>query len=104
MAAKVYMMVLMDNASDNYDYGLPYTENSYKAYGTLSAAKAALEEAAAKFEEFLPTAYGKAFPYDITTFEQMLEKDDFAPWGWGVMNTEDGMMRICIGLVSITLE
>lgn len=98
------MMVLMDNASDNYEYGIPETDASYKAYASLATAKLAMEAAANKFEEFLPTAYGKAFPYDTTTFEQQLEKNSFAPWGWGIMNTEDGVMRICIGLLEVAVQ
>ena len=104
MPTKVYMMVVMDSASDNYDYGIPEIEGAYKAYTSLAAAKQNLEAAAAKFEEFLPTAYGKAFPYDTITFEQQLDKDKFAPWGWGVMNTEDGVLRICIGILAVLLD
>ena len=103
--SKVYMLVLMDSASDNYNYGIPEQEGlPHRAFTSLDVAKKALEAAAAKFEEFLPTAYGKAFPYDSVTFETELENKKFAPWGWGIMNTEEGVLRICIGVVEIAVN
>jgi hypothetical protein len=102
---KVYMMVVMDSASDNYNYGVPEEEGvPHKAFTSLDSAKRALETAASKFEEFMPTAYGKAFPYDSVTFESQLEKEKFAPWGWGVINTEEGVLRICIGVIEISVN
>jgi hypothetical protein len=102
---KVYMMVVMDSASDNYNYGVPEEEGvPHKAFTSLDSAKRALEAAADKFEEFMPTAYGKAFPYDSVTFESQLEKEKFAPWGWGVINTEEGVLRICIGVIEISVN
>jgi hypothetical protein len=101
----VYMLVVVDNASDNYDHGvLPEKGVSTRGYMSLDAAKSALVSAASKFDEFMPTAYGKAFPYDGVTFEQQLEKEHFAPWGWGVVTVEDEAQRICIGLLAISVQ
>jgi hypothetical protein len=101
----VYMLVLMDSASDNYNYGVLQEKAAHmRGYSSLEAAKAALVAQAAKFEEFMPTAYGKAFPYDTVTFEQQLEKERFAPWGWGIATVEDEVQRICVGLIAITVE
>jgi len=100
-----YMLVLMDSASDNYDYGLLEEKGiPTKAYTSLDAAKSALLATATKFDEFMLTAYGKAFPYDTVTFEQKLEKDKFAPWGWGVMAIDDEVQRICLGLITVSVE
>jgi hypothetical protein len=101
----VYMLVVMDSASDNYDHGVLKEKGlATKGYVSLDAAKSALVSAASKFDEFMPTAYGKAFPYDGVTFEQHLEKEHFAPWGWGVITVEDEVQRICIGLLTISVQ
>lgn len=107
MASKaLYMVVLMDSSSDNYDYGVYETKKGrpHTVYTSLDAAKTALGVAAGNFDEFIPTAYGKAFPYDTLTFEQQLEKEFFAPWGWGVMAIDDEVQRICVGLIAISAE
>jgi hypothetical protein len=101
----VYMLVLMDSASDNYNYGVLQEKGSLmRGYSSLDAAKSAAAAAAAKFDEFMPTAYGKAFPYDTVTFEQQLEKERFAPWGWGVTTLEDEIQRICVGVIAVSVE
>ena len=101
----VYMLVLIDSASDNYNYGVLQEKGSLmRGYTSLEAAKSALVATAAKFEEFMPTAYGKAFPYDTVTFEQQLEKERFAPWGWGITTVEEQVQRIGVGIIAITVE
>jgi hypothetical protein len=101
----VYMIVLMDSASDNYDHGVLHEKGvPARAYVSLDAAKSAVASAASKFDEFMPTAYGKAFPYDTATFEQELERAKFAPWGWGVLNVDDEIQRVCIGLIAVLVE
>lgn len=100
----VYMIVLMDSASDSYTYGVFDEGVSSKAYKSLDDAKSVLVSASENYDEFLPTAYGKAFPYDSVTFDQQLEKDGFAPWGWGVEETENGSYRICLGLITVSIE
>lgn len=104
-ATKVYMIVLMDSASDSYNYGVYENEDySNRVYVSLDAAKEALESISEDYDEFLPTAYGVAFPYDSVTFEEQLESETFAPWGWGVVNSEDGPQRICLGIISLIVN
>lgn len=99
----IYIIALMDNASDSYVYGL-FDEESNRAFTSLTEAKAALAKVAETYEEFLPTAYGKAYPYDATTFDELLAKEEFAPWGWGIEETDDGPQRICLGLLAFTVQ
>ena len=101
MAPTIYMIVLMDNASDNYTYGVfEHEDLRNTVYSSVDAAKAVMTTMAENFDEFMPTAYGKAFPYEATTFEQELSKKFFAPLGWGVIRSEDGVQRICLGLLA----
>jgi len=103
-STKVYQIVLVDSASDSYTYGVYEDEMQNKVYASLDTAKAVVTTISENYDEFLPTAYGKAFPYDSVSFEEQLEKDGFAPWGWGVENSEDGSHRICIGIIALSLE
>lgn len=104
-ATKVYMIVLMDSASDSYNYGVYEDEESpNRVYLSLDAAKEALVSISEEYDEFLPTAYGVAFPYDSVTFEEQLESEQFAPWGWGVVNADDGVQRICLGIISLVVQ
>ena len=102
---KAYMIVLMDNASDSYNYGVHEDEElPNRVYISLDAAQNALVSISENYEDFLPTAYGIAFPYDTVTFEEQLESEGFAPWGWGVISTDDGPQRICLGIISILIQ
>ena len=102
---KVYMLVVMDSASDNYDHGVLQEKGvPTRGYVSLEDAKSALASAASKFDEFMLTAYGKAYPYDNTTFDKQLETAHFAPWGWGVVSIDDEEQRVCIGLIAISVE
>jgi hypothetical protein len=103
-STKVYQIVLVDSASDSYTYGVFDDQQENKVYSSLDAAKNAVTAFSENYDEFLPTAYGKAFPYDSVTFEQQLEKDGFAPWGWGVEESEDGVQRICIGIIVLYVQ
>ena len=95
----------MDSASENYTYGVfNETDSPMKAFTSLDDAKAQLESLSEKYNEFVPTAYGKAFPYDSVSFEEELEKNSFAPWGWATEETEDGPCRICLGLILVSLQ
>jgi len=102
-----YMIVIMDNASDSYSYGVYQDEDGKaKVFSSLDNAKKELESMAENYDEFLPTAYGKAFPYDTVTFEIQLENEGFAPWGWGWVteDDEDEVQKICIGLLKFSVE
>jgi hypothetical protein len=100
-----YLIVVHDNASDNYSYGIPEGVDSPQViFTSYEAAKIAIKEASKKFAQFFPVAYGKAYPYDSITFDQEIENKSFAPFGWGLVNTEDDTMRICIGLLRMSLD
>jgi hypothetical protein len=100
-----YLIVIQDNASENYTYGIPDNADAPQViFTSYQDAKVALENAQENFDEFLPVAYGKAYPYDSVTFEQELEANGFAPLGWGIVRSEDDTVRICIGLLRLQLN
>ena len=98
-----YILVIQDNASDSYNYGVAETKEQV-IFTSYEAAKTALKEAAANFDSFLPVAYGSAFPYDSVTFDEEIEANGFAPLGWGLVDTGDDSMRICVGLLRMTIK
>jgi hypothetical protein len=99
-----YMIVLQDNMSNNYSLGIPEKGNIEQVvYTSYKEAKAAIEECAKEFETFIPVAYGKAFPYEESTFETTLEEDSFAPYGWAVMESDDEKYRVGVGLFKIRI-
>jgi hypothetical protein len=98
-ANEAYMIVVQDNASEHYSFGV----HSNVVYASYEEAKTALQNAAGNFDSFLPVAYGKAFPYESTSFDEML-KDGFAPYGWGVIQTDGEVYRICIGLMKVSFR
>ena len=100
-----YLVVVQDNASQNYSYGIPDGKDSEQViFTSYENAKVAVQETADNFNEFLPVAYGKAYPYDSITFEQELDAKNFAPFGWGTVETEEDSFRICIGLLRVVLN
>jgi hypothetical protein len=100
-----YLIAIKDNASDNYSYGIPDEVDAPQVvFTSLEEAKTAVQVVASKFESFIPVAYGVAFPYDSFTFEQLLQKEGFAPYGWGVIETEEESYRLCVGLVRMSLQ
>ena len=100
-----YLIVIKDNASENYSYGVPEGADAPQViFTSYENAKAALQAAANKFQEFLPVAYGKAYPYDAVTFDQEIEAKSFAPLGWGLIRSEDETLRICVGLLRMPLN
>lgn len=99
-----YMIVVRDGASDNYVNGIPLPEDAEEVvYISIEEAKAALMKMETGFSEFLHVAYSTAFPYENTTFNTELEKG-FAPYGWAVVASEEGQIRICIGLLRILIR
>jgi hypothetical protein len=100
-----YLIVIQDNASDNYTYGVPEGADAPQViFTSYEDAKAALHVAANKFEEFLPVAYKKAYPYDSVSFDDEIEAKSFAPLGWGIVHSEQETLRICIGLLRMPLN
>lgn len=98
-----YTIVINDDASDNYTYGLADLDE-HTVFLTYEAAKIGLKEFSTKFVSFLPVAYGSAFPYEKVTFEKELEAKSYAPFGWGVVLMEDDTFRVCVGLLRMRLN
>ena len=99
-----YMVVVQDNESDTYLYGIPEEQDSPRAiYLSYEKATAALKNMVEAFEECHLAAYGKAYPYEDTTFENTLEQNGYATYGWGVVSSEEGVTRIHFGLLKVPL-
>jgi hypothetical protein len=107
MDKNAYLIVINESASGSYTYGIPTLENVptvlYKSY---LDAKRALMDIVATFEEFVPVAYGSAYPYENTTFEKEISTKDFALIGWVVVPVEDEEgddlpTRVPVGLLKI---
>jgi hypothetical protein len=99
-----YLIVVQDNVSENYSYGIPDGDDAQSIFTSYEDAKIALEKASKQFNEFMPVAYGKAFPYDSVTFEQELEEKSFAPFGWGTRQMDDEIFRMCLGLLRMKMQ
>ena len=100
-----YMIVLKDNASENYTYGIPEQEDAPQViFTSLEDAKVAMKKVVSNMDNFMPVAYGEAFPYDSITFEQLIEKESFAPYGWSPVVTDEESYRICIGVLRLDLQ
>lgn len=104
----VYQIVIVDNASDNYSYGIPKEGMQPRVlYTSVADAKRALHALAGKFSSFTPVAYGQAFPFEGITFEQTLLKDGFAAYGWATIaaddedDEEDEAQRIALGILRL---
>lgn len=98
-----YLVVVNDNTSGENVYMLPsMSEIPNVLYANYLDAKRALNDIVAKFDEFIPVAYGAAYPYENTTFESDLTKNDYALLGWVVvMDEDDTPSRVPIGLMKL---
>jgi hypothetical protein len=105
MEKVAYMIVLNDNTSGESSYVIPsMPEIKNVLYRSYPEAKKALLEIVAKFGEFVPAAYGSAYPYDNTTFEKELMTKEFALLGWVIVASEEEdepASRIPLGLLKI---
>lgn len=99
-----YIIVANDNASENYTYGILESDKLPVVFTSYEKAKTALKEAAAEYDTFSPVAYGSAFPYDNVTFDDELEKKSFAPLGWGIIEIDDEVTRVCLGLLRLPVR
>ena len=100
-----YMIVLKDNASDNYTYGIPEQEDAPQViFTSLEDVKVAIKKVVSNMDNFIPVAYGEAFPYESVTFEQLVVKESFAPYGWSLVITDEESYRICIGVLRLDLQ
>jgi hypothetical protein len=101
----LYQIVLADNASDVYTFGVPNSSDTPQVvYRSLPAAQAAIQEFSRKFETFIPVAYGEAYPYEGTTFEEYLQKKGAAPYGWAVIPEEDEERPVRVGVFLLALR
>jgi hypothetical protein len=73
-------------------------------YTSYLDAKRALLEIAAKFDSFIPVAYGAAYPYEHTTFEKEITENEFALLGWILIaeDEENDASRIPVGLIKLS--
>jgi hypothetical protein len=104
-AAALYQIVLADNASDVYTFGVPNASDTPQVvYRSLAAAQAAMQEFSRKFETFIPVAYGEAYPYEGITFEEHLQKKGAAPYGWAVIPEEGEERPVRVGVFLLSLR
>jgi len=103
-----YMIVIKDPSTDAYSYGVPNVDDAPTAlYLSLGDAKRALQATATRFDSFIPVAYGQAYPYEKTTFEQQLAANPFAMYGWGIIVDEedtDEHVRVGFGLLKVMVS
>ncbi len=102
----VYILGVADNASEFYHWGLPSTTDApAAAYSSPAAAVLAATELADKLANFQPVQYGTTYPYEGSTFEQVLQTKGVAPFGWGIVEDAHGKRgRIGIQITRLALE
>jgi hypothetical protein len=86
-----------------YTSGIPtIPEIQPIVYRSLPEAKKALMITASKFDTFTAVAYGKAYPYENTSFDIQLNTTGFALLGWIVVADEDESVRLPFGLTRLS--
>ena len=98
-----FVIVFYDSDNNYYTYAIPkLSEIPPVIFKSYEEAKTALMRAVTKFESFHAVAYGKAYPYENTSFENELNTKGFALLGWvGIL--EDGeRLRIPLGLARLS--
>ena len=99
-----YLVAFTDKTGEFFHHGLPEEGTPRKVYRYLQDACNAAASFAETFEQFLPVAYGQAYPYEGYTLESYLQKHGAAPYGWVILQDEDGeTIRLCISLVRLYL-
>ena len=104
------MIVIKDPSTDSYSYGVPNVDDApTNLYLSLGDAKKGLQAMATRFDSFIPVAYGQAFPYEGTTFEQQLSANPFAMYGWGILEDEDAdeegaHIRVGFGILKVHVQ
>ena len=105
MSRHVYMIVLQDSSTDVYTYGIPnIPEIPVQAFVSYTDAKKFLMEIIESFPAFTPVAYGEAYPYEKTTFDNEMTTNDFALAGWITAQEDEETDRIPIGMLKIAIE
>ena len=73
-------------------------------YTTYFDAKRALTNIITTFDDFIPVAYGAAYPYEATSFEKEFTKNGYATIGWvAVPSDDEEPSRIAIGLLKMPI-
>jgi len=97
------MIVIHDSSADIFTYGIPnIPEIPVRMFSSYVEAKKALMNIVEGFNEFTPVAYGEAYPYEKTTFDNEIAKNGFALIGWIITEENDVVDRIPLGLLKIT--
>jgi hypothetical protein len=95
--------LIVMNDADSYRI-LKMDEVPTVLYVTYFDAKRALTEVIASFDDFIPVAYGAAYPYEDTTFEKEILKTGYATMGWVTVPSDDEEpIRIAIGLLKLPI-
>ncbi len=107
-ANELYLIVVSDNASDMYGFGVPEEKDHPRTlFASVADAKRALESFAATFDGFTPVAYGQAYPFESITFEQELQRNGTALYGWatikGDSEDEDDVTKVGIALMRLRM-
>ena len=102
-----YQIVVQDGTSDLCEWGLPHTsgEPLRRVYLTLSDAKANVKGFAESLGDFIPVLYGQAFPFESSSFEDVLHSKGVAVLGWIRMKDEEEEMdeKIAIGILRVEI-
>ncbi len=100
---EAWQIVFTDGSNSLYTYSLPNTGPNVepKVYATFEDAMIQLIALTQTLAGFTKVAYGEAFPYEHTSFDQELDKKGFAALGWFRYTDEDSgeSVKIQIGLL-----
>jgi len=100
------MIVIKDSSSDEFVYAIPEIPNvTKKVYISYQEAKKSIMDFIKDLDDFIPVAYGEAYPYENTTFEQEISEKGFALVGWVpvVHDENEQAIHIPIGLLKMEL-
>jgi hypothetical protein len=112
MSRPAYVIVVND-PTEQYGHAIPdmpevarilYNTSVYTSYFD---AKKALMQVIEKFDNYIPVAYGDAYPYENTTFEREISEKDYARIGWVVVEEDDDEstpVHIPIGLHKVFIQ
>ena len=101
-----YMIVIHEGASDLFNYGIPEDDELVGVvYTSYADARAAIQKYTTSCQAFVAALYGEAFPFENTTFEEVMQKNGYASIGWiRVMDDEDEVEhKVPIGLLRVRI-
>jgi hypothetical protein len=102
---ELYMIVVSDNASDMYRFGVPEeNDHPHVVFTTVSDAKRGLESFIKIFDGFIPAAYGEVYPFESVTFEQEIQRSGSALYGWATLKGEDEETVSKVGISLLRLR